>query len=394
MEIVHILARGVEGCGVTKFSVEFRDWCRANGHTYNMYAPLDKKWSRHKSHEMDDTCHQWKWGNKPARGQEDFGVEKVIEACNKADCTFISSLPSKSHPQECIDNYIELLNRVTKPMHMIQHDHNMQSISRNAALMETIDRADVIYAFNKESKFATYVNAKSGKKIVEYINGMNMQRIKDKYWKPIEEQDVDHLKWIGRCTGWKGMDIVFDLANQYKAKYTLEGLEKSIGFVQFRKDFDFHEVNGAFDMDFQVGKPYVLDPYNHHNMMERLSKCAFGFQLTYLDPRFIKSFLEYTHLEVAACGTIPIFRKAYGDACMNPHTGNQLTEDKDTGTLWAPEVGGDMQDLMCNISKLQRDHVLRDEMRHKAFEYYNKHSHGDYAFNLILNKAHEFVLNQ
>ena len=394
MNIVHILGRGIEGCGVTKFSVEFRNWCKKNGHTHNTYAPTDKNWTRGNAHEIDDSVHQWRWGNKPKRGESDFGIDKIVEACNNADAVYISSLPSKSHPHDCISSYIELLERVKKPIAMIQHDHNMNSITRNAALNETINRADVIYAFNKNSKFSNYVKALSEKDIVEYINGMDMQSIRDKHWKPIEEQDIDHLKWVGRYAPWKGMDVVFDLAKQYKAKYTLEGLERSIGYTVMRDKFEFNELTNEFNMDFQKGLPYVLGPYVHSEMLDRLSKCAFGFQLTRLDAQFIKSFLEYTHLEVVACGTIPIFRKSYGDACMHPQTGNMLTADKDTGTLWAPEPGGDMQELMCSISKLQRDSVLRDETREKAFAYYNSHSHGDYSFNHILDSTRKEVTNQ
>ena len=79
---------------------------------------------------------------------------------------------------------------------------------------------------------------------------------------------------------------------------------------------------------------------------------------------------------------------------MHPQTGNMLTADKDTGTLWAPEPGGDMQELMCSISKLQRDNALRDETREKAFAYYNSHSHGDYSFNHILDSTRKEVNNQ
>ena len=75
-----------------------------------------------------------------------------------------------------------------------------------------------------------------------FCNGVNVQRIRDEYWKPIEEQDPDHLKWIGRSAYWKGFDVLFDLYKSTKGTdllYTLEGMEKSIQFVDIRKTFDF-----------------------------------------------------------------------------------------------------------------------------------------------------------
>ena len=67
MKIVHILGRGIEGCGVTRFTLELKDWALSQGWNYTVYAPTDKKWTRASSHYLDENIKQWKWGNKPAR---------------------------------------------------------------------------------------------------------------------------------------------------------------------------------------------------------------------------------------------------------------------------------------------------------------------------------------
>ena len=105
MKIVHILGRGIEGCGVTRFTLELKDWALSQGWNYTVYAPTDKKWTRASSHYLDENIKQWKWGNKPARGDTRCGTESIVEDCNKSDLVLNGSLPSKGHPADCIENF-------------------------------------------------------------------------------------------------------------------------------------------------------------------------------------------------------------------------------------------------------------------------------------------------
>ena len=117
-----------------------------------------------------------------------------------------------------------------------------------------------------------------------------------------------------------------------------------------------------------------------------MSRCGFGFQLTTLQPEYIQNFVEFTHLEIVACGVIPIFRKAFGDHCTHLQTGNKLTADKNTGTIWAGEVGTDWTDNIELINKLRSDNGMRNEWREMAYEYYASHNGPDVSFPDIFNK--------
>ena len=59
MKIVHILGRGIEGCGVTRFTLELKDWALDQGWDYTVYAPTDKKWTRASSHYLDENIKQF-----------------------------------------------------------------------------------------------------------------------------------------------------------------------------------------------------------------------------------------------------------------------------------------------------------------------------------------------
>ncbi len=43
MKIIHILGRGIEGCGVTRFTLEMKDWAISQGWDYKIYATKDKR---------------------------------------------------------------------------------------------------------------------------------------------------------------------------------------------------------------------------------------------------------------------------------------------------------------------------------------------------------------
>ena len=57
MKVAIVLGRGVEGCGVTKYTVELERWLLNNSHTPMVYASKDKRWSRNDSHEIQNLVH-------------------------------------------------------------------------------------------------------------------------------------------------------------------------------------------------------------------------------------------------------------------------------------------------------------------------------------------------
>ena len=100
-DIAIVLGRGIEGCGVTKYTVELESWLLKKGHDVTVYSTKDKKWSRNDVHELKNLVH--------VRFDRDE-FDQVYEGCKKSDLMIIISLPSVGHSEKCRDNFLKLLN--------------------------------------------------------------------------------------------------------------------------------------------------------------------------------------------------------------------------------------------------------------------------------------------
>jgi hypothetical protein len=374
-KICILMARGIEGCGVTRFNIEFANYLKSKGHEVSIVAIDDKKWSRRTSHEEAKDI-------KVFRVKKDVQLQAYYTEVLSHDIVMVASLPSKTHDPVCISVYEESLVKMKEKgvkIVLIQHDHSIHSIVRNASLEKSIQMADTICAHSKTNAFCEKIRKTVPEKdgtVWSFQPGMDFEAVKSKYWKSIESQDAFHAKWIGRTTTWKGFTLVRQFHEQALRQAgfvtTMEGLDKGPAYLVF-KDQGPSEV--TFEKDKNV---YAFGGYNHEELLERLSLCGFGFQLTHMDPKFIERSIEYTHSEVAACGTIPIFHKSYGDVCIHRWYGVPLTQCKDNGTLWLDDTN--FAEVSAQMIALANDPVKRDEMRHKAYEFYNLHIDSQYAF--------------
>ena len=390
MKVAIIMGRGIEGCGVTKFTVEQTKWLTKNGHTFTVFSSKDKSWTRKNAHDVSNVVQL-----KLAKAEE---TNKMIAGCNEADVVIINSLPSIGHPDECINQFKRALNEITKPVVLIQHDHSSHSIRRNAAIDESIRKASILFGHSANNDFAKHVATVTGggglagffgedesKTILNFQPGLDFDSVRAKYWKPIEEQDSIMNKWIGRTTSWKGYVQMFKFHNEFLRPNdyitTFEGIEKSPAYLGFR---ELSEFNGMIDKDINTialekDQPaYVFGPFINDQMLERMSKVAFGYQLSVLDERFIQRSIEYTHCEVVCSGVIPVFRKSYGERCTHRHYGKKLIDCENTGTIWLDD--NDMQPAFDLLNKLAADPVLRNQYREQAFEFYKLHQDSQYTF--------------
>jgi hypothetical protein len=400
MKVAIVLGRGIEGCGVTKFTVEQTKWLKKNGYDFSVYSSKDKSWTRKNAHDVSNVVQL-----KFAKPEE---TQKMIAGCNAADVVIINSLPSVSHSEECIAQFKRFLNEVTKPVVLVQHDHSSLSIKRNAALDESIRKASVLFGHSPNNDFSRYVSNLEGnsglsnffdeevstKKVLNFQPGLDFDSIRDKYWLSIDQTRPMEHKWIGRTTSWKGYQQMFKFHNNFlrPAGYitTFEGIEKSPAYLGFRELSEFH---GYIDRDINTialekDQPaYVFGPYINEQMLYRMSATGFGYQLSVLDERFIERSIEYTHCELACAGVVPVFRKSYGERVTHRATGNKMIDDKNTGIVWLDD--NDMQPAFDEIHKLANDPVKRDSTREMAFEYLKSHQDSRYTFQEMMNKIKE-----
>lgn len=395
-KIAIVMGRGIEGCGVTKFTIEQTKWLKGKGYNFTVYASKDKSWTRKNSHDISNIV-QLKLSNPDE-------TQKMIDECNASDVVIINSLPSLSHPEKCIQQFKRFLESVYTPIVLIQHDHASSSIKRNACVEEAISKSKVIFGHSSDNDFARMVKTSTGggglggffgddvsKTILNFQPGMDFDSIRSKYWKPIEQTNNITNKWIGRTTSWKGYVQMFQFHNEYLRKNgyitTLEGIEKSPAYIAFKElsEFHAHVTDDINEVALYTNEPaYVFGPFINDEMLERMSRSAFGYQLSTLDKRFIERSIEYTHCEIACVGVVPVFRKTYGERCIHRKYGDSLISCKDNGTIWLDD--NDMSSSFELLDKLSKDDTMRDEYREQAFEFYNSHQDSRYTFDEMMEK--------
>lgn len=395
MKVAIIMGRGIEGCGVTKFTLEQAQWLENNKVDYTIYSAKDKSWTRKNAHDTMNIVQL-----KFAKPNE---MDVLIKGCNESDIVIVNSLPSINHPEECIKQYKRALEEIAKPIVLIQHDHNSLSIKRNAAIAESIENAVLLFSHSKTNDFAKFADTVIGPTVNKFIYGfqpgMNFDEVRKKYWKDIKEQDARHNKWIGRSASWKGAEQMFKFHNDFLRGNgyitSLEGIDRGPGFPEFVK---ISEMNVLLDKDpetypLEVNQPSnVFGHFVNTEMLERLSKCGFGYQLSILADRFIERSIEYTHCEVVCCGVIPVFRKSYGERCTHRSLGKKLIDCKNSGTIWLDD--DNMKPAFELLDKLAKDDVMRDEYREMAYEFYKLHQDATYTFKEMFSTIKQEVLKK
>ena len=399
MKVAIIMGRGIEGCGVTKFTVEQTKWLKKHDYEFTVYSSKDKSWTRKNAHDVSNVIQL-----KLAKPEE---TQKMIDGCNSADVVIINSLPSLSHPEAAIDQFKRALDEITTPIVLVQHDHSALSIKRNAAIEEAVKKAKILFGHSDTNDFAKYVTEVTGggglagffgeddsKTILNFQPGMDFDSVRAKYWKPIEETDPIMNKWIGRTTSWKGYVQMFKFHNEFLRPNnyitTFEGIEKSPAYLGFRELSEFHGMidKNIDDVTLELNQPaYVFGPFINDQMLERMSKVGFGYQLSLLDARFIQRSVEYTHCEVACTGVVPVLRKAYGERCTHRHFGKKLIDCENTGTIWLDD--NDMQPAFDLLNKLAKDPELRNQYREQAFEFYKLHQDAEYTFAEMMKQIED-----
>ena len=381
MRLAIILGRGVEGCGVTKYTVEMSKYLDTNNYEHRIFASLDKKWGRRNAHELNHLTEI-----KFAEGCDD-----MINYCNSCDAVIINSLPAKSHSDEMVFNYVDFLYSLEVPIILIQHDHNVHSIIRNAALEESVKAADIIFCHALNNDFSKKIASYREAPLHTFQPGLDFDSLRAKYWKPVEEVRTNIHLWTGRNTSWKGYRLMLDFHENslvhIDASAILCGIEKSISFAGWKNEYDFVDAikqTVTDDIDFNNSDlPIITGPYNNHDVLEFMSTSGYGYQLSKLKPKYIHKSIEYTHAEIAAIGVIPVFRKSYGDLCLHRTQDIPLTQCKDSGTIWLDH--DNMLECLELIEKINADSSLREDYREKAFEFYKGHQDSSYAFTNLFN---------
>jgi hypothetical protein len=412
MKIAVLLGRGVEGCGVTKYTKEFQDLYTNTV----VYASMDKLWPRAKSMDLNvKWYHGASWDETPKASKKFPSVMnscQVLEELLDYDIVFIFSVPSKGHDEECQQNFLRMVAALPDGkgprVALVQHDHKIQSIHRNALLKELCEESDVLMCHSLVGPFAKWKEKQGiATPLVEMGVGRNFNK---DAWIEAEDQDARYIRWVGRTAMWKGPDVMIDLHNEHFRKEgfitVLEGLEASIQYplVLYKGGFDktgrrdvvnyFRPEKGIDDTvkkaivygaEQEDMGAYLYTQFVHSEMIERMARSGFGSDLWNFKENHYGNNLQYCASDCMLAGVVPIFHKHYCDNVIHRKQGDPVSHCKNTGTIGIDHTNAaNMTKLMVN---LKNDPVWRDDARRMAYEFWKEHADATEVYADLITNA-------
>jgi hypothetical protein len=352
--IVILMLRGVEGCGVSTYSRHFKAFFDDNNKICDIFA-LDIAVGRpDTSTDIDIKTFQFNESND------------LVDKINSSyDLALIFSVPSKTAPEEIKNNYVDaIISKIRLPKWMINHDHHVLSINRNADYKNAIEASDGILCHSLSKTKSGFISWLEKKEINKSPRKMDVF-----FHVPFVDHlinlDRDHrekrLINAARAVAWKRGSLVLNLHKPLANKGFITemiGFERSIaGYSQLKNyennltwftsntfykpikgpsAFSSTKVNNQlFDFLDKEGQDpnymYVIGSYDYKRGLERISRSAFAthprsFEHNHLD--YGNNF-EYQGLE-AALLAVPIFHRHFLETVTLP---NSMTTLAQTGVF-------------------------------------------------------------
>jgi len=411
MKIGVILGRGVEGVGLTKNVVEFQKLFPG----VEVFATIDKLWPRMNSMNFKVNYFRgsdWDTISKPAKKFPGLMTcTQVIDRINELDACIVWSVPSKSHPEDMVENFINLLDKIKVRKSLIQVDHKIHSINRNARLAEVCSKMNVLMCHSVDNPFGLWTKKNNIKvPLTDMGVGFNFNK---NYWKPVEDQDPRYIRWVGRTAMWKGPDVMIDLHNDWFRKNNfitvLEGLEASIqwplivyknpkemsdrrdviNYFRPEKGVDNNSSrNPQYGTEDENMGAYLYTAYIHDEMMKRMSLSGFGADLMYFKENSYGNNIEYCHSDAFAAGVIPLFHKHFCDNVIHRKQGKPISECINTGTLGVDQTNA--SNVLQVMVNLKNDNGFRSDMREQMFEFWKEHCDAEIVYKDIIDKTLNF----
>lgn len=408
--VLLVIGRGIEACGVTRFTIELEEWLKSAGHNVKVLAGNDKKWGREKAQPNDFEKHAFK------SGVWSDGVDYDM-------CIITSVPPKKIDKDEAIskviyDNFIETLKRLNTRLVYLQCDNKIHSINRNfyadEAYMHTFfSLLDRIIVHNLNADFVKRFIDKHHLRDNKFTLGQQVliSTDFDEIASQITKADkVDKTCWfIGRSAQWKGWREFRDFhtttlrANGYTS--VIEGIELSINAKQDMSNIDENNVYTWRDdniyygvgnditpdtvinniNDFRDKPSLIFGPYIRLDALNRMHRSKFGMFFTFTGPEFGGQ-IEITFLEIVGAGTVPVIRKELWDnAFFNDVYLKDLGTPEDLGIVVYDS--NKKEECLELLNKLNSDGNLYDSYLEKALAFCKSQFDRKYIINRLFEKC-------
>jgi hypothetical protein len=349
-KVAILMLRGVEGCGVSTYARHFKAFFDQKKAVCDIFALNINIGRPDTSTDIDVSIFSFS-----------ESAELVCKINDSYDLVLVFSVPAKNASPSIVNNYVEfILEPISVPKWMINHDHHFLSIGRNADYANAIEVCDGLLCHSlteTKSGFIKWLKRKNitkqAKKMDVFFHIPFIQHLISLDREGREKRLIN----AARAVAWKRGSLVLNLHKPLADKgFVTEmiGFERSIaGYSQLKNyednltwftsgrfykpikgpsAFSSAKVNNElFDfLDEEGQNPdymYVIGSYDYKRGLERISRSAFAthprsFEHNHLD--YGNNF-EYQGLE-AALLAVPIFHRHFLETVTLPDSTTTLAQ--------------------------------------------------------------------
>lgn len=390
MKIALMFGKGIDGCGVTKCGVEMEKYFINNNIESHTFA-YNKKFNRSEAHKFKNISL--------FKNIDDSLIKKL----DTYDIVIFHSYPNAKVDNSLLFNFKNMVESLTNPIKVgFMHELNKTNIDKIPFILSLMNSMDLIYNFSEDSWFSQELSKLLPSKILgERIKKLKMIMDFSEFDKLNRTSPREfNIRYIGRWTTMKDPHRLLTYKEKYaneKVKPDIEifGIERSHGAMhdllnqpisidltripKDKIDEDIKCKQHSNDPDgiindflnselaYNINKVPIFGTYNYDTMMKLMSLTQFGASFYALRPDNIEGYgdrMEYTQIEIIACGAIPLFDKHWGE--------NNYTKDGirfiDLENFAVFVDRNNLEESMKTIEKINNDKILQNKYRENGYK--------------------------
>jgi hypothetical protein len=379
MKIGLLLGMGLDGGGPCKHVLEFQKVFPSD----ILYTSRkEKKWIRGDAHPIVENGIELSFATDP---------KKCLDTLREYDLIIIFTMPHHSHPEITKSNFLWVISQVKSKKIALQLSHTMNWVRKTVFYKAYIGECDAVISYDENSPYGLYHKQEIPKipliTLPFGIVGLDFQGHREKYWQSVGEQQ-DLVRWIGRSTSFKKGPQFIKFCQEFLKDETviLEGLEPAINYKSFLEGFDvenyFRPKKTPPHGEEQQGKLYLYPPYNNDEALVRMGFSAIGAETMSIKHGHYGNSIEFCQSEIVACGAVPLFNYEQCKNIIHRRTGNPVTKDIESGTLFFnagndEKLGRDINTVLC-------DQGLRYHLRENAYDYWSEQADGETIYKEMM----------
>ena len=340
-----LLLRGLEGCGVTSYARHLQAYFKSQESDCDIFVLTGTKKVGRPDTSRDIVYTGFAFEES----------EEIVESLNaNYDLVMVFSVPAKKAGDEVAEQYVaRILEPITVRKAFINHDHSVNSISRNADYIAALRACDVTLAHSLAPARRGFINWLERKEVTD----ITVDKLDTFFHVPLVEDLISLSKdgrskkiiAAGRHAVWKRTWLTWMLHEYARDRGFITetiGVVRDISgyeyILAFKDRFNFHPATAdnakktaavfeEWDKNPDPMTFYWAGSYEYYVGLDRISKSAFATQHRSFEHNGLDygSNMEYQTME-AALLSIGVLHRHFLDTAIVPGTTTLL---RDTGAF-------------------------------------------------------------